>query len=706
MMRERLLKGISIFLLIFSIYISGEENLQFEGEALFSNIKLESASKFSQSLSDVPATISIIDSETIEKMGFKTIADILNFYSTSAATFYDRRYEFGIMRGFYEFSDYNSRFLILVDGVTVNEPSNNFAGLDRSLPIPIEAIERIEIIYGPFGVLYGTSNLGGVINIVTKKNMDFDTLSFKASIGSFNTKELLSSINLKNLLKSLEINGFLSFSLYESDGIKSGTKKRIVSPEEPWYQPQNRLYGGAWEERADFERSPSIFGKIEWKDFVFSGFWGYRKKGEPYAPWGDYYGVNENWVKDELSQFRGCYNHTYNPTTSLTLKMTYDDYSYLEHDFYKDDSLFKNSQYYYFIDNLKARRFSTELSFLFNYDKIKYLLGGYHKREKIFDVLFYNSVAPNPQNYLEAIHSLKQRATSTYGMIEYKPSEKLTSALALNYVKYSFTDGELLWRGSFISKFSEKVLSKLTIGKGFRVPTYYEYAYYDSISSLKNPTLKSEKSPSLELSFTITPTIQKYFVFTLFSQKIENFIKYKTIENINEIEGNVIPPNSNPQDYIGFQQYQNGGTIFIKGLSSSFNFVSKSGIRSYLNISYYDVYEKENLQKERKKGSPRWSGNCGILHEGEKSYFSLSLSYLGDFLTSEGHRLKPFKVTNSYDGRVNFGIKNFLKKNLTLNLLIINPFNFSGKVPLSSDFVPEIGKRNDRSFILTLKYTY
>lgn len=692
-MNQKWLRNFSLVFLLISFSFYSQETLYEESEVFFSGFKIESVSKYVQSLAEVPGTMTIVTSDTISKMGFNTVADVLNFYSMSMATFYDRRYEFGISRGFYAFEDYNTRFLVLVDGTIVNEPSNNFAGLDYSLPIPLELVERIEITYGPFGVLYGTSNLGGIINIVTKSPSSMENFFGKVSLGSFKTRELKGGFKFSTSFQSIPVTGYFFASSYDTDGIKSGIKRGTDGL-------QN--YGGAWEKRADFERSPSLFGKLNFGDFSLTGFWGYRKKGEPYAPWEDVYGENSNWVKDEFSQFSASFVHSFSPSFSVLSKITYDDYSYFENDTYSADSFFPYG--YLWSDSMKARRVSAEVSSLLTLSKSKYLWGAYFKRERLFDTVS-NKDFNSHISYLEREDALRQRAYALYALYERKIVNDITS-IALNFVKYNYTDGEILYRASYIHPLSDKTVLKLVGGMGFRVPSYYEYAYFDDISTLPNPTLESEKSPSLEISLSFNPKLNQNFTLALFKQNIKGLIDLKTITDPSQIQGDVIPAGKDPSDYIGFMQYQNTNKIYLEGVAFSARLNSFHGFSFYSNVSYQYASVKENNLKERLKGSPKWIFNLGTVYENERLYTSFALSYIGDFLTSDGHYIEPHKIYNSIDGRFHFGLKNFLNKKMKLTFTVINPFKFNGKIPLAPSFVNSLGKRNDRSVILSLTYGF
>jgi vitamin B12 transporter len=76
--------------------------------------------------------------------------------------------------------------LVLVDGVPLKDPAGFGRGADLS-QMPVENIERIEILRGPQSTLYGADAIGGVVNIITKKGNGPATGEVSAEAGSFNT---------------------------------------------------------------------------------------------------------------------------------------------------------------------------------------------------------------------------------------------------------------------------------------------------------------------------------------------------------------------------------------------------------------------------------------------------------------------------------------------------------------------------------------
>ncbi len=84
------------------------------------------------------------------------------------------------MRGFGDASV--TRVLVLVDGRRVNRP--DLAGTNW-LQVPVEDVERVEVVRGPASVLYGDHAVGGVINIITKKGGEKLSVTASGMGGSF-----------------------------------------------------------------------------------------------------------------------------------------------------------------------------------------------------------------------------------------------------------------------------------------------------------------------------------------------------------------------------------------------------------------------------------------------------------------------------------------------------------------------------------------
>lgn len=140
------------------------------------------ATRYEEEIRRIPASVTVITEEDIRNSNAQTIVEILkaqpgilvrDFLGNGKTATVD-------MRGFGETAPSNT--LVLVDGRRVNEIT--LAGVDWS-QIPLDRVERIEIIRGMGSVLYGDNAVGGVINIITKKGRGRPSLEVGAIYGSY-----------------------------------------------------------------------------------------------------------------------------------------------------------------------------------------------------------------------------------------------------------------------------------------------------------------------------------------------------------------------------------------------------------------------------------------------------------------------------------------------------------------------------------------
>jgi iron complex outermembrane receptor protein len=129
------------------------------------DIEVTSVSKKAQPLSEAPAAVYVLTGEDIRRSGATTIADALRLVPGVEAARLDSNKWAISTRGF------NGRFanklLVLVDGRSVYTPL--YSGVYWEVQdVPLDDIERIEVVRGPGGTLWGANAVNGVISIITK----------------------------------------------------------------------------------------------------------------------------------------------------------------------------------------------------------------------------------------------------------------------------------------------------------------------------------------------------------------------------------------------------------------------------------------------------------------------------------------------------------------------------------------------------------
>ncbi|MBN1397860.1 MAG: TonB-dependent receptor [Bacteroidetes bacterium] len=146
-----------------------------------SELKIESVMKVEQVIKEVPSTIHIITASEIFDKGYFTLNEALSDLPGFQLRDMQSLNSYVFQRGI---PNQNNLTLLLIDGIQINEL--NSGGFYGGALYNLSNVERIEVIYGPASVVYGTNAVSGIINIVTKKAAD-NRLRFDALLGSFNT---------------------------------------------------------------------------------------------------------------------------------------------------------------------------------------------------------------------------------------------------------------------------------------------------------------------------------------------------------------------------------------------------------------------------------------------------------------------------------------------------------------------------------------
>lgn len=128
-------------------------------------------------LKNIPQRVEIITQEQLASTVAKDLGELLYRFTNVDMIKYPGASSSIGMRGFSPTAHARAYTLIMIDGL----PS----GTTNVSTIPVSLIERVEVIRGPYAVLYGTDAMGGIINIITKKAMPTSELGWGVSYGSF-----------------------------------------------------------------------------------------------------------------------------------------------------------------------------------------------------------------------------------------------------------------------------------------------------------------------------------------------------------------------------------------------------------------------------------------------------------------------------------------------------------------------------------------
>lgn len=150
-------------------------------------LRVVSASKKEQTLSKIGAALYVITRDDIASSGAHTIPDLLRMVpGVEVAQINSSQWAISI-RGFNTLYSSN-KVLAMIDGRALYQPA--FSGVLWDQPdLPLQNIERIEVIRGPGGTIWGANAVNGVINIITRNSRDTQGGWITAGGGSWRTGE-------------------------------------------------------------------------------------------------------------------------------------------------------------------------------------------------------------------------------------------------------------------------------------------------------------------------------------------------------------------------------------------------------------------------------------------------------------------------------------------------------------------------------------
>ena len=160
-----------------------------------------------QKSSKAPATVFVVTEEQIRRRGYTSLSELLlDVPNIRVDNLVDPRWNNNIiMRGITGTNaNANDKFVLLIDGVRANSPTNDIIPIMENYPIHFA--KQVEIVFGPASALYGADAFAGVINIITKSGEDYKKSEVSGMIGAYN-------YYLGNFAMGRKINEKLSYTI-------------------------------------------------------------------------------------------------------------------------------------------------------------------------------------------------------------------------------------------------------------------------------------------------------------------------------------------------------------------------------------------------------------------------------------------------------------------------------------------------------------
>lgn len=117
-------------------------------------------------LGTVTRTLTVITRQEIARLPVQSVADVLRLTGLVDVR---ARGERGVQTDFAVRGAHFGQMLVLVDGVRLNDAQSGHHNGD--IPVPLDAVERIEVLHGPGSSIFGADAFGGTVNVITRREV-------------------------------------------------------------------------------------------------------------------------------------------------------------------------------------------------------------------------------------------------------------------------------------------------------------------------------------------------------------------------------------------------------------------------------------------------------------------------------------------------------------------------------------------------------
>ncbi len=570
-------------------------------QVLFGDLPtIEAASLHAQTLAEAPAVVSVITAADIRHYGYRTLAEALasvpGFYVT-----YDHTYHYVGVSGVSLPGDFNTRFLVMLNGHPMTDNiynSNGFFGQDFGLDMDL--VERIEIIRGPTSALYGSNGMLANINVVTRSPVDGAPLRVSTETDSFGERKFSASSSLylgggANLLVSGSVFNNAGIALpMQSLGLPAGA----LSP---------GITGGA---NADGERGYHTFANLIWRNWSFTAYFNSRDKQPPVGLGTSLSDDPSQHVVDGRSMANVTYKREIGPG-KLQWTLSYDQYRYQDRFDYPSDGVVEVVR-----DYNRGDWMDSQLTYELPVKGVGPLTVGvqgfWELRSLQYNVV--DGVELNRSNYPD-------RGVALFAQQEWSLTTrwKLYGGARLDYTKnfHTFVSPRL----AAVYQASDRTVYKLAYGRPFRNPSVFEQYYNDGgLSYAPAPALHPEIANTFEASVERQVARGLALVVNGFQYCLSQVIEAVTLDG-------------------GVLQYRNTGALRSTGVEFGLSGKLWNRIESSASIALQNAVGGQPL--ERLSNSPRQvsKARLGVPFLRDRLFLAGALQFFSSRETAGGDSL-------------------------------------------------------------------
>ena len=469
----------------------------------------EISTKTKLNIDKTPSIISILQADELKKVGVTNLHEALGtvpgiqiFMGSGGAKQIS-------MRGNKSLTE--DKLKLMINGISINTEvlGTTYFYMD----MPIENIERIEVVRGPASTIYGSFAHVGAINVITKssrhnENIYFLNTSSQGTTNSgftqnldINTLKIALDASFTNNEKSRDTGAYVynggqidqatsyeDFTNYSVGGIIKFNDKLSLQARFAQFETQNMYGYGDWPITHDPKKlkTTSILSELRYvsdisKNISIDLHAGYK-----------------NYVFDGFTRLK-----PYATTLGTAFDLIGDGY-YEEHVFYTDNTLS-------YTLNKHELLFGIYLSQSEEDSKTYYYINSV--TTSAATTIFNQAIQPDISRYQYAL----------YFNDIYSISDKLIANIGLRYDHYNDVDSNLAHKLALLYNHDEKQNYKFMYQRSFRAPSWLEL-YGDEIPYKGTPSIKPETIDTFEIAYNYKNNLASSLKINFFYSKMKDFI--------------------------------------------------------------------------------------------------------------------------------------------------------------------------------------
>jgi len=611
----------------------------------------------------VPGMITVLHGDELIYKGARTVWEALSLVPGIGLSIEETGRKQVVIRGIGRtYASGNSK--IFLNGASMN--SARLAHANPVMDIPVEQIERIEIIRGPGAAIHGEFALTGVVNVITRKGEN--SVYLVAGENSTQGAGLMLSYKDKTAPLSIDLN----LAGWQTDGAD------VIAGEDELYIEDggvNSSFSNAPGPSNEAAEDKTAILSLSYDKFSIAAQW--LKDG-----YGDHFGRNQFLPPDTKRIV------TRNEFRTLEIKQRFDISSNWHSEFYagwqdkeqnKDDLFAGPGLSDPAIDGYvdvfyRESRNNAGIDFKWT-DKqehnvilgIEYVdINVDHELNEYIesDVVLYDWAFVDSDK--------RRRIRSTTFQEEWRPDDALTVTLGLRHDDYNDIESELSPRLASVWRMDQHNIFKAQYARAFRPPTFYEMAA--AITEVEGSTINT-----FELGYIYKNNNGEYAV-TLFDSKIDQFIVF-----------------------IDQQGFQNTESASMQGLEFELKQSLNKQFNYDFNISFLDSKDKNSGQAM--PGSTDLIANLGINYQPiARTNLALQYHYTGESYRESTDSRDKLAAYNTTD--FTLSLRDIFGKKISFTAGIKNIFDENVKYPAPALTYVDDHPRAGRQWWLQTKYVF